>query len=46
MPGAAGMDVCLPMIERTTNSIVTIYSFINGVILTILVPVLVPLMLG
>lgn len=46
MPGAAGMDVCLPVIERTTNSIVTIYSFINGVILTILVPALVPLMLG
>ena len=46
MPGAAGMDVCLPVIERTMNSIVTVYSFINGLILTLLVPVLVPLFLG
>ncbi len=46
MPGAAAMDVCLPLVEKSTSSEITVYSFISGVILSALVPVLVPLILG
>lgn len=44
MPGAAAMDVCLPIVERSTRSEIAIYSFVSGVVLSILVPVLVPLL--
>jgi len=46
MPGAAAMDVCLPIVERATRSEIAVYSFVSGVILSILVPTLVPLMIG
>lgn len=46
MPGAAAMDVCLPIVEKSTRSDIAVYSFVSGVILSILVPVLVPLILG
>lgn len=46
MPGAAAMDVCLPIVEKSTRSDIAVYSFVSGVILTALVPVLVPLFLG
>ena len=46
MPGAAAMDVCLPLVEKSTSSEITVYSFVSGVILSALVPVLVPLLLG
>lgn len=45
LPGAAAMDVCLPIVERTTNSEIAVFSFISGTILTIVVPVLVPLII-
>lgn len=46
MPGAAAMDVCLPIVEKSTRSDIAVYSFVSGVIMSILVPVLVPLMIG
>lgn len=46
MPGAAAMDVCLPIVEKATRSDIAVYSFVSGVILSILVPVLVPLIIG
>lgn len=46
MPGAAAMDVCLPIVERSTSSSTAIYSFVSGVILSIAVPILVPFILN
>ena len=46
MPGAAAMDVCLPIVEKSTRSDIAVYSFVSGVILSILVPVLVPVFIG
>lgn len=46
MPGAAAMDVCLPVVEKSTSSGTAVYSFISGVILSALVPILVPLIIG
>lgn len=46
MPGAAAMDVCLPIVEKSTKSDIAVYSFVSGVVLSILVPVFVPLILG
>jgi len=45
LPGAASMDVCLPIIERTTRSDIVVYSFISGVVLSIAVPTLIPLIM-
>lgn len=46
MPGAAAMDVCLPIVEKSTSSDIAVYSFVMGVVLTAVVPVLVPLIIG
>jgi uncharacterized membrane protein YbjE (DUF340 family) len=46
MPGAAAMDVCLPIVEKSTSSDIAVYSFVSGVVLSTLVPILVPLMIG
>lgn len=46
MPGAAAMDVCLPIVEKSTRSDIAVYSFVSGVVLSILVPVFVPLIVG
>lgn len=46
MPGSAAMDVCLPVVEKATCSDIAVYSFVSGVILSILVPVLVPIIIG
>lgn len=46
MPGAAAMDVCLPIVEKSTSSDIAIYSFVSGVILSAAVPVMVPLIIG
>ena len=45
VPGSSAMDICLPIVERTTSSNTAVYSFISGVSVTILVPILVPLFL-
>lgn len=46
LPGAAAMDVCLPILEKSTNSDTAVYAFVMGVVLSIAVPVLVPLIIG
>lgn len=43
LPGAASMDVCLPIIGRSTNGITAVYAFANGLALSVAVPILVPL---
>lgn len=43
--GAAAMGVCLPIVEKSTRSDVAIYSFISGLVHTVTVPVLIPLLL-
>lgn len=46
LPGAAAMDVCLPIVEKSTRGDIAVYSFISGVVLSIAVPVLVGLIAG
>lgn len=46
LPGAASMDVCLPIVERATAPNIVIYSFISGLVLSISVPILVPLIIS
>lgn len=46
LPGAAAMDVCLPIVEKTTNSNIAIYSFVSGALISIAVPILVPFIIG
>lgn len=46
LPGAAAMDVCLPVVEKATNANIAVYSFVSGVVLSIAVPVMVPLIAG
>ena len=46
VPGAPGMDICLPVVERSTNGTIAIYSFITGSITSLLVPVLVSLFIS
>ena len=45
LPGAAAMDTVLPVVIGATHERITIYSFVSGVILSLLVPVLVPLII-
>jgi uncharacterized membrane protein YbjE (DUF340 family) len=40
--GAASMDTMLPLVSRYTNPEVVVISFFNGVVLSALVPILVP----
>lgn len=44
--GATAMGVCLPIVEKSTRGDVAIYSFISGLIHTVSVPILIPLILG
>lgn len=44
--GAISMDTGLPIITRNTNQEVVIISFISGIIMSLMVPVLVPLFIG
>lgn len=41
LPGAASMDVCLPVVEKSTRGDIAVYSFINGAILSASVPIFV-----
>ena len=45
LPGAPGMDVCLPIVERSTSGTVAVYSFISGLALSLSVAFLVPIFL-
>jgi uncharacterized membrane protein YbjE (DUF340 family) len=44
--GATSMDTALPVITKATKSNISILSFFSGVILSLLVPILVPLMMS
>ncbi len=46
LPGAAAMDVCMPIVEKSTTPNVAVYSFISGVVMSISVPIFVPLFAG
>ena len=46
LPGAAAMDVCLPLVEKSTSGNIAVYSFISGLVLSALVPICVPLILA
>ena len=46
LPGAAAMDTVLPVIVGATHERITVYAFISGLILSLLVPVLVPLIIA
>ena len=46
LPGAAAMDTVLPVVVGATHERITIYSFASGVVLSLLVPVLVPLIIA
>lgn len=42
LPGAAAMDTVLPVVVGATHERITLYSFTSGVVLSLLVPILVP----
>jgi uncharacterized membrane protein YbjE (DUF340 family) len=44
--GATAMDTSLPVISKATDSNTAVISFISGVTLSLLVPILVPLMIS
>lgn len=44
--GATSMDTTLPVIAKSTNGSVVVISFITGISLSVLVPILVPLIMG
>ncbi|NLI43427.1 MAG: lysine exporter LysO family protein [Synergistaceae bacterium] len=44
--GATAMDTLLPVIVKSNTPDVVIYSFVSGVFLTLLVPILVPVILS
>lgn len=46
IPGVAAMDVCLPIVERSCGNGIVIYSFCTGALMSAVVPVLVPLIIG
>lgn len=46
LPGAAAMDTVLPVVVGATHERITIYSFASGVVLSLLVPVLVPIIIA
>jgi uncharacterized membrane protein YbjE (DUF340 family) len=44
--GATAMDTSLPVVARATDSKTAVVSFISGVVLSLLVPILVPLLIS
>lgn len=46
MPGSGASDVCLPLIVKSTRSGIAIYSFVTGILVSMMVPILVPLLIG
>ena len=43
LTGAAAMDVSLTVVDKSTRGEITIYSFISGAVLTVIVPIIVPI---
>ena len=46
LPGSASMDVCLPIIEKITSGDIVVYSFITGAVMSMAVPILVPIFIA
>ena len=46
VPGVCAMDICLPIVEKSTRSDIIVYSFMTGLFMCIAVPVLVPLLIA
>lgn len=46
LAGAAAMDSLLPVVVGATHERITIYSFVSGVLLSLAVPVLIPLIVS
>ena len=46
LPDSASMDVCLPIVEKVTSGDIVVYSFITGAVMSMAVPVLVPLFIA
>ena len=46
LPASCALDICLPIVTKSTRSGIAIYSFISGLTLSILVPILVPIFIG
>ncbi len=46
LPGAAAMDVCLPIVEGATRGDIAVYSFVTGAVLSAAVPVMVSALAG
>lgn len=46
LPGSSSMDVCLPIVEKVTSGDIVVYSFITGAIMSMTVPVLVPIFIS
>lgn len=46
IPGVAAMDVCMPIVERSTRPETVVYSFCTGAMMCIAVTVLTPLFIG
>ncbi len=46
MPGAPAMDVCLPITNRATHGQAVTYGFITGVLMSFLVPIMVPIFIA
>lgn len=44
--GATSMDTTLPLISSVTDQQTTLYAFITGAVLSTLVPILVPILIG
>lgn len=46
LPGTAGADIGMTVVAKTTRQDIIVYSFAMGMICTLLVPILVPLVIG
>jgi len=46
LPGCAAMDICMPVVERATRQDMVVYSFTVGILESLMVPLLVPLVIG
>ncbi|MEG1072154.1 MAG: lysine exporter LysO family protein, partial [Oscillospiraceae bacterium] len=46
LPGAASMDTVLPVVIGSTSERITLYSFTSGVVLSLLVPIIVPFLIS
>ena len=46
LPQAAAMDVCIATIEGATNKATTALAFFSGAVFTMVIPVLLPVIVG